>query len=119
MDYEKVDVPNGLARIVDYKTGKKKAKWEQLAMNAVHTFASHPEIERIDARFYWTVDQSEDRKVWGRAEIPMLWDMVLGDLRQYAEAFKTETWQPRQSGLCKGWCPVTKCNHWSPKRPTR
>jgi hypothetical protein len=107
---------SGRARLVDYKTGKKREKWEQLAMNAVHVFASYPFVDLIDARYYWTVDQTESRKVWHRSEVPMLWDMVLGDLRQYAEAFKSETWQPRPSGLCNGWCPVTSCSHWKPKR---
>jgi hypothetical protein len=38
------------------------------------------------------------------------------DLKQYATAFKTDVWQPRQSGLCNGWCPVTECEFWKPKR---
>ena len=35
---------------------------------------------------------------------------------QYAQAFKTDTWQPRPSGLCNGWCPVKTCEFWQPKR---
>ena len=106
-----------LARLVDYKTGKKKEKWEQLMMNAVHVFTAHPEVELVDARFYWTVDQTESRKVWGRGDIPLLWGSVLADLKQYAEAFKSDVWQPRPSGLCNGYCLSTKCSFWKPKRP--
>ena len=116
MDYEKINPDESAAKLVDYKTGKKKEDWSQLAINAVHTFASHPNVNIVDARFYWTVDQTVSRKVWNRDEIPMLWGMVLGDLRQYAEAFKADVWQPRTSGLCHGWCPVTKCDHWRPKK---
>ena len=104
------------ARIIDYKTGKKKEKWEQLMMNAIWTFLTYPEVDVVDARFYWTTDKTESRKVWGRNEMDLLWGNFLGDLRQYAEAFKSEVWQPRTSGLCHGWCPVTKCPHWKPKR---
>lgn len=99
------------ARIIDYKTGKKKEKWEQLMMNAIWTFLTYPEIDVVDARFYWTVDKTESRKVWGRAEMEMLWGFFIGDLRQYAEAFKSETWQPRPSGLCAKWCSVLTCDH--------
>jgi hypothetical protein len=45
-----------------------------------------------------------------------LWSKFVPDLRQYMEAFKTETWQARPSGLCNGWCPVTECEHWKPKK---
>lgn len=114
VDYTKL--VGSTARIVDYKTGKKKEKWEQLMMNAIHCFISHPEIEVVDARFYWTTDMTESRKVWGRNEMDALWGNFLGDLRQYAEAFKSEVWQPRTSGLCHGWCPVKTCSHWKPKR---
>ena len=56
------------------------------------------------------------KKVWGRAEIEALWNLFIGDLRQYAEAFKGDVWQPRPSGLCNGWCPVKTCAHWKPRR---
>jgi hypothetical protein len=80
------------------------------------TFAAFSNIDLVNAQFYWTVDQSTTKKVWGRGEIDMLWGMFIGDLRQYAEAFKSDTWQARPSGLCHGWCPVTTCEHWKPKR---
>jgi hypothetical protein len=102
--------------LVDYKTGKKKDQWDELAMFAIHTFLQFPHINLIDARYYWTVDKTETRKVWGRADIPTLWNMFLPDLKQYALAFKTDTWQPRPSGLCHGWCPVKTCEHWRPMK---
>ena len=115
-DYQKIDKESGLGRLVDYKTGKKKEKWEQLMINAIHMFTNFPNIKLIDARFYWTVDQTESRKVWARDEVPMLWAPFIGDLRQYAEAFKSDVWQPRPSGLCNGWCLSTDCSFWRPKR---
>ena len=104
------------ARLVDYKTGKKKPDYTELGIFAIHTFMEFPWIELIDARYYWCGDFSETRKVWSRADIPALWAMVVPDLKQYAQAFKTDTWQPRTSGLCHGWCPVTSCMHWKPKK---
>jgi hypothetical protein len=116
IDWLKVEAPN--ACVVDYKTGKKHEKWKQLAMYAIWTFLMFPDVDLVDARFYWTTDMTEGRKVWSRADIPELWAYFLGDLRQYVEAFKAEVWQPRPSGLCKpnragtfAGCPVITCQH--------
>lgn len=116
IDYKKVH--ETLAKAVDYKTGKPHEKWKQLASFALHTFATHP-VELVDAQFYWTKTQTITRKVYARAEIPQLWAQFVPDLKQYATAFKDDVWQARPSGLCHGWCPVTKCEHWRPKKVRR
>ena len=113
-DFEKVSDKSSI--IVDYKTGKPHQKPEQLALFALHTFLMHPQVDLVNAQFYWTQSASTTKKVWGRDEIAGLWALFLPDLRQYAEAFQTDTWQPRQSGLCNGWCPVTECEFWRPKK---
>lgn len=121
IDFRLVDRVERSATLVDYKTGKQRIKWPQLAIYAIHTFAQFPKVEIINAQFYWTQlepDVATTKKVWGRAEVGDLWKLFLGDLRQYKEAFKTETWQERPSGLCYGWCPVKSCQHWKPKRGT-
>ena len=111
MDYQKVDSDSASALIVDYKTGKPHQKFTQLGMFAIHTFAHHHKVELVNAQFYWTKDQTVTKKVWSRKDIPELWGTVLPDLRQYAQAFKENVWQKRQSGLCRQWCPVLECEH--------
>jgi len=107
IDYRKVGDEG--AYVVDYKTGKPHQKMDQLALFALHTFAMFPETDLVHVRFYWTQTQTETRWAYTRADIMPTWQKFIPDLRQYAEAFKTDTWQPRQSGLCKRWCPVTSC----------
>jgi len=107
---------NDHALLVDYKTGKRHQKWEQLYMSAIWVFTARPEINVIDAAFYWTQSKSHDVKAIHRSELPDLWQSFLPDLKQYKQAFKDDTWQPRPSGLCHGWCPVTDCEHWREKR---
>jgi hypothetical protein len=51
-----------------------------------------------------------------RDQIGAVWGEFLPNLKQYAQAFKEDIWQPRQSGLCGGYCPVTDCEFWRPKR---
>lgn len=113
VDFKKIN--DGTAYLCDYKTGKPHEKWKQLALFAIHTFILHP-VELVHAQFYWTKTQTVTKKVWARAEVPALWKLVLPDLQQYALAFREDIWQPRQSGLCHGWCPVTECEYWRPKR---
>lgn len=107
------------ALLVDYKTGKRKDNFEQLQLFALHTFYKYPTIDEVSAFYYWLQIKQPSFKVFRREEIPALWKPFVPKLKQYAEAFKTDTWQPRPSGLCHGWCAVTDCEHWKPKRPQR
>jgi RecB family exonuclease len=114
IDYSKIDKDRAL--LVDYKTGKKHQKFEQLALFALHTFAEHAAVQQVKVCFYWTEDKSQTTETYNRSSIPMIWQKFIPNLRQYNTAFKTETFVARPSGLCRGWCPVTTCEHWKPKR---
>lgn len=114
IDYIKVD--GACAYVVDYKTGKPHQKFDQLMLFAIHTFALYPGVDLVHVRFYWTKTEDETRCAYRRDDVQGIWNKFIPDLRQYAEAFKTDTWQPRQSGLCNGWCPVKECEFWKPRR---
>ena len=107
------------SRIVTHNTGKPHQKIEQLALFALHSFVLNPQVELVNAQYYWTMTSSTSKKVWGRADIPDLWKLFIPHLKQYAEAYQTDIWQPRQSGLCNGWCPVRECEFWRPKLERR
>jgi len=104
------------ARIVDYKTGKPHKKFKQLKLFALHTFIAFPKVERAKVEFYWTKTGEATGEVYHRDQMKDLWGEFVPTLRQYVESFKHDLWQPRQSGLCNGWCPVTDCEFWKPKR---
>jgi hypothetical protein len=116
IDYLRVDARERHACLVDYKTGKPHKKFNQLVIYALWAFAEFGYFDTIDVMFYWTKDRTFDVKTWSRDDVPKLWGELVGDLRQYREAFRTDTWQMRQSGLCNGWCPVIGCKYWRPKR---
>lgn len=115
IDYLRHDAVTRRAWIVDYKTGKPHSKFNQLVIYALWVFHSFHYIDTIDVCFYWTKTCTTTRKVWSRDDVPQLWNELVGDLQQYKEAFKSDTWQLRPSGLC-GWCPVIDCKFWRPKR---
>lgn len=104
------------ALVVDYKTGKPHSKFRQLKTNALHIFAEFPSVQSVDVRYYWTTTGTTTGEVYKREQAPAMWAEIAPDLKQYAQAFKTESFTPRQSGLCKGWCVVTECEFWGRKR---
>lgn len=104
------------AELIDYKTGKVKPQFDQLKLNAIHVFAEFPEVQSIGVHYYWTQTQAVSSERYERSQVDELWATFVPNLRQYLLAYKTDTWQPRQSGLCNGWCPVTSCEFWRPKR---
>ena len=116
IDYLRVDARERHATIVDYKTGKPHKKLKQLIIYALWTFQEFGYVDEINVMFYWTKDQTTTHATWNRENIPHLWAQLVGDLRQYKEAFRADIWQMRPSGLCLGWCPVIGCKHWRPKR---
>jgi len=108
------------ALVVDYKTGKPHSDMGQLKLSALHTFAAYPEVQFVTVKYYWTKTCSDEpEETYTRDQIREMWSEFVPDLKQYVEAFKTDTWQARPSGLCNGWCPVTSCEHWKPKRGGR
>jgi hypothetical protein len=117
LDWHKVDRTH--CAIVDYKTGKPKPGFSQLKLFALWIFGRYPEITQVSARYYWTQTKLCTSNVYTRDQYHALWREFMPDLKQYVEAFKTDTWQPRPSGLCRGWCPVTSCEHWRPRKESR
>lgn len=105
------DVATGL----DHKTGKRKAS-SQMVLMALLMFHHYPEVQKIKTAFCWLKTGEIDTDEYTRAEIDTMWQVFVKDLDQYRRAFHSDTWQPRQSGLCAGWCPVTDCEYWKPKR---
>lgn len=103
-------------KLVDYKTGKKRPKGDQLKLGALIAFAEGAEL--VDTEFYWTQEPAAPtRAVYSKDQVPELWAGFVPNLRQYAQAFSENIWQPRQNGLCNGWCEVKDCEFWRPRRP--
>lgn len=103
------------AIILDWKTGKRKPS-EQLMLCALFVFINHPEVDLIRADFVWLKDGARDTAMWTRDQIPEMWEKMLPLLTQYRNAFVKDQWPARESGLCRGYCPVTDCTFWKEKR---
>jgi len=104
------------AYALDWKTGKRKEGSKQLRLFALMVFLHHPEIQSVKTGFVWLKEGLSDYETFYRREEADLWQSFVGDLAKYNAAFKADVWTPRKSGLCRGWCPVTGCEFWEPKR---
>lgn len=109
-------IDGATARALDHKTGKTKAESRQLILMALLVFYHFPEVTRCKTGFMWLKTGEKTIRTYKREDIPDMWGKFLADLQQYKQAFSTDTWQARQSGLCNGWCPVEKCEHWKQRR---
>lgn len=104
------------ARVLDHKTGKRKQDGWQLKLAALLVFAHHPEVQRVKTGYMWLKDEVLDPMEYSREQEGFIWQEFLPRLTQYKVAFEAEVFVPRPSGLCNGWCPVTGCEFWKPKR---
>jgi hypothetical protein len=111
--------PDGSAYVIDHKTGKVKPDSQQLKLFALLVFAHHPDVHTCYTEFSWLAFGTKTTECYTRAREADLWQEFLPDLNRYRVAFKHEVFNPRQSGLCNGWCPVTGCEFWKPKKEKR
>ena len=116
VDARKRDRSKGFSYILDHKTGKVKNNYDQLKTFAIHEFLTQPDIHTVRAEYYWTQIKGTNGEVYHREQLWELFAHFVPKLDRYAQAYLTDTWNPKQSGLCNGWCPVTQCEFWRPKR---
>lgn len=116
VDARKRDRASGTSHILDHKTGKVKNDYTQLKSFAMYEFLTQPQIHTVTAEYYWTQIKGANGETYHREQLPDIIRFFAAKLHPFADAFLTNTWTPRQSGLCNGWCPVKDCEFWRPKR---
>lgn len=104
------------AYAIDWKTGKVKPDSRQLKLFAVFVFIHFPWVTEVHTSFEWLQHGTVTRETFYLVDVPAIWQSMMPDLRALKEAFDTETWQAKPSGLCAGYCCITTCKHWKPKR---
>lgn len=116
VDARKRDRATGHSHILDHKTGKVKNDYTQLKSFAMWEFLTQPDIHTCKAEFYWTQIRGTNGETYYREQLPEILAFFGAKLHRFADAFLTDNWPARQSGLCNGWCPVTDCEFWRPRR---
>lgn len=116
VDARKRNKATGFTHLLDHKTGKVKNNYDQLKGFALFEFLTQPEIHTVKSEYYWTQIRGTNGETLYREQVPELLRYFAPRLGRFADAYINDVWPARQSGLCNGWCPVTSCEFWRPKR---
>jgi len=102
---------DGVAYVGDHKTGKRKPNSKQLKLFAALVFAHYPDVHTCRTAFHWIKTDEVDKVTFNRLQVLEMWETFVPELKQFLEAFKTDTFTPRPSGLCKKHCSVSDCEY--------
>lgn len=101
------------ARIVDYKTSKSSryADKKQLELLSLLTFKHFPQIKTIKAGLLFLVVKDLVPAEFTADQQTDAWGKWIPETNQLESAMITDVWNPRPNFTCRGWCPVTDCEH--------
>lgn len=106
-----VDDDNLTARVFDYKSGSDKyPDTSQLELMALMIFKHFPHIRSVSGGLLFVLKNSV-RKC--KVELDMqdkMWWKYREEVARIEQAHATGVWNPKQSGLCRKWCPVLDCS---------
>ena len=111
-DYLALNHDKGIARVVDYKTGKSSryADTDQLELMAAIVMAHYPKINTVKGVLLFVVAKDAVKAEYTRAQLPEIFSKWAGHASMIEAALEAGVWNARPSGLC-GFCPVESCEH--------
>ena len=101
------------ARIVDYKTSKSSryADKKQLELLSLLTFKHFPQVESVKASLLFLVCKDLVPAEFSEDQQYDCWQKWVVETNQLESAMITDVWNPKPNFTCRGWCPVTDCEH--------
>jgi CRISPR/Cas system-associated exonuclease Cas4 (RecB family) len=107
-----VNKETGVARIVDYKTGKSSryADTSQLELLAAMTMSYHPEVTVVRGALLFIVANAVVKASYTREQLADIYARWGGRANAIEAALELNVWNPRSGPLC-GFCPVATCPH--------
>ena len=102
---------NNKAAVLDYKTGKPTPESAQLKLSAAFVFAQRHNIQKVTCSFLWLKNNSSTTETFERADAPGIWQEFLPRVQRMEIALRDNKFPANPSGLCRNYCPCTKCEH--------
>ena len=101
------------ALTVDYKTGKssKYAELKQLEIVSLAIFKHFPEVKKVKAGLMFLFADDFIKTAYLADSQQELWGSWISDVGQLKASVENDMWNPKPNFTCRGWCPVTSCNH--------
>jgi hypothetical protein len=112
-----ISIDKHRAWMVDYKTGKsaKYADTKQLDLMAGAIFSHYPQVTTIKSSLLFVVSGQLVPKTHMITERSEYLSVFKDEVARLEAAMDNGVWNPKSGPLC-GWCPVTDCAHWKPRR---
>ena len=99
------------AFVIDWKTGKVKPDFTQLAMSAAVLSQYMPELENFTPLYVWLNHKNVSPKKYTKHDFKGVWADLLPRAARVELALKTTEFPAKPNHLC-GWCPVKTCPHY-------
>ncbi len=114
VDYLALSEDQTKAVVVDWKFGKKKEDLRQLSLFALAVFCHFPKVEKVRTIYAWlkTDNDTPTVKDYAREDIEILKRDWLESIETVRDRLEVDSFPPKPSGLCRGWCPVESCTHY-------
>ncbi len=106
-----IKITGRVALAVDWKTGKIIDDGSQLALMAQCIFSHHPDVSHVRTEFVWLKEEATTRADFKREDMADVWRGILPRVALLQNAHETQTFPPKQGGLCRKWCAVVSCPH--------
>jgi len=97
--------------VLDWKTGKIVEDSVQLALTAQCIFAHYPEVTHVMSSFIWLKEDARTDAKFSRADMVNVWAALMPRVGALKKANDLTEYPAKPNGLCKRFCPVTKCAH--------
>jgi len=98
------------AMVLDWKTGKKKTGYDQLALTAAVKFALQPDLRQVTTAYvYFSDPDPVVKETFVRDDAPGIWQNMLPRVGKIEDSLAKDYWPPKQSGLCRAHCPCINC----------
>jgi len=105
-----VDDENLTARVFDYKSGSDKyPDPDQLTLMSLMLFKIHPHIRHITSGLLFVLKGTVTKHRVNSEQQDALWWRYRERVGRIDASMANGVWNPKQSGLCRKYCPVTTC----------
>jgi len=103
------NINNGVAAVIDYKTGKPSADVTQLQLMSATVMHYDKRIKRVKARLLFMNHDRAERAEFVREDLSEIWSEILPRVTKLQMAVEMQEFPPRPGGLCKRYCAVLSC----------
>lgn len=111
-DFLSVNGKTGVARVVDFKTGKSSrfADTAQLELLAAMIMQHFPKVTKVKGALLFVVANDLIKAEFTRAQLPEILSKWGGKASMIEKVIEKGVVNARPSGLCR-FCPVSDCSH--------